>query len=548
VNDQKNLKDLRFGSFRIDSETWDVFGKDDIRIKGVGVIPVRILKHIIDSKPAIVRGSDEAVLGILSHYSKSDKEQQQNAFMKYISTLRRAMGRDEFDALFPNISKSRDLEKGMGGYRFVGSISLANEPEPQESNCEEGISPQPITEDTGEFGSQRGITVADPGLSDSVRSKESSPTLRPEFELVVDGIIINSVSELIYDDPATTAIRKACSASYERSLADLAFAIVYANRLVTGKDFGASLTIRNQPGQELAARLREICEQRAYPSEITDGHLLRDEETRNGIREDMRRFSQCMADRRNTEYFRDFMLREGTKHLGIDDSVFKEDKAPGDYKFDVVRPFYTNRQLQDGLGRATDMLMSFLPKTPPNSTDRYATNALREFVTRNVLTHITIMWEGEEYARGARARRAPHVLRSLVTMKRSDDLAGTQHQEIVRDLAVEHALTTALSGRHERNRHNIVGFLLGLRDDHPFKEIRELLNKHHLILIEADREKEIAAQIVLKQLKTLIASSTRPDNVHLGPDTAIRAIGDYGTQGYKYQLYRVFPELKPKRG
>jgi len=262
----------------------------------------------------------------------------------------------------------------------------------------------------------------------------------------------------------------------------------------------------------------------------------------------MRRFVKCMDDRYYTHFFRDYMLREGTKHLGTDDRVFQDGINPDDYEFDVGRPYYQHRHLQDDLGSATDLLVSFLPKTPQDSTDRYATNALREFATRNVLSLITIMWEGDEFARRTKARRAPHVLRALVDMKRSKDRGGTQQQEIVRDLVVEHALTTALGKMREKNRHNLVGILLNQRDDPPFKQIRDLLNKEHLIIMEAGFEKEKAARRVYQQLEALLAStSTQPDKVHLAHATAIRAMGGNRAENYQRQLYRVFPELDPNR-
>jgi hypothetical protein len=134
-------------------------------------------------------------------------------------------------------------------------------------------------------------------------------------------------------------------------------------------------------------------------------------------------------------------------------------------------------------------------------------------------------------------------------MKRSKDRGGTQHQEIVRDLVVEHALTTALRSRQEKNRHNIVGVLLNLRDDYPFKQIRALLNEQHLILMEPDPRKEQAARTVLKQLKALTASTPMAsDKVHLAHDTAIRAVGGTSAGEYQHELYRVFPELAPTRG
>jgi hypothetical protein len=151
------------------------------------------------------------------------------------------------------------------------------------------------------------------------------------------------------------------------------------------------------------------------------------------------------------------MVREAAKHLGTDDSLFQEDVDSEKYKFDVTKPYYTNRELQDALGKATDILVSFLPRTPQNSKDRYAKNALREFATQNVLSLITLMWEGEEFAKRTGAWRMPHVLRALVMRKRSPDRAGTQQQQLVRDLVVEHALTTALGHMRKKNRNNING-------------------------------------------------------------------------------------------
>jgi hypothetical protein len=449
-----------------------------------------------------------------------EREDAERSIHKYIGVLRDALG-----------GKGKSLEErkeiiDTDPYRLL-------------------IEPEEIA--AGEFAGTQGIEFSDSGVSDLGQSKASADS-NPGFTLIVDGMIINSVGELLLRDEETEDIRNDCAASYERSLEDFAFATVYASRLVTGKDFRPSLTAKNQPGQEVAARLGEICEQRAFPIEITDGHLLRGDETRSGIRDDIQRFVKCMEDRRYAHFFRDYMLREGTKHLGIDDRIFQEDIDPGDYKFNVGRPYYQNRRLQDELGSAADVLVSFLPKTPKNSTDQYATNALREFATRNVLSLITIMWEGEEFARKTKALRTPHILRALVGMKRSKDRGGTQQQEIVRDLVVEHTLTTALRRVRERNRHNIVGGLLDLRDDPPFKQIRQLLDDEHLMILEPGPEREKAARRVHQQLKVLLATtSMQPDKFHLAHATAIRSLDGIRSGDYQYELYRVFPELDRTR-
>jgi hypothetical protein len=133
-------------------------------------------------------------------------------------------------------------------------------------------------------------------------------------------------------------------------------------------------------------------------------------------------------------------------------------------------------------------------------------------------------------------------------MKRSKDRGGTQHQEIARDLVVEHALKTALSGRQEKNRHNIVGVLLNLRDDYPFKQIRKVLNDAHLELMEPDPKKDKSARRIIKQLEALTGSASMgSDKVRLARDVAVRALGGNKSGEYEDELLRVFPELAASR-
>jgi DNA-binding winged helix-turn-helix (wHTH) protein len=369
-----------------------------------------------------------------------------------------------------------------------------------------------------------------------------------DFALIVDGMIINSAGEVLHEDSDTTNIRNLCGGSYERCLEDLAFAAVYASRLVTAKDFRPSITKPNQPGLEVAARLGEICEQRSYPNDISDGRLLHMEETRNNIRADIQRLAKCVADKNHVHFFRDYMVREATKSLGMHLSLFQEDFDPAKYEYDVKRPYYQHRELQDALGKeATETLASFLPKRPPNSEDLYATNALREFVTRNVLSLITIMWESDTFAKRTGAWRMPHILRTLVAQQREHDPSRIQHQQLVRDLVVQHALMTALGQLRNKTRENMMAALLNLRDDRPFKQIRQRLNSEHLIFIEPDEQKEKDARRLIKELKSLInPSSPYIDPVTFAERSTYRAWGLAKAADYENELYRVFPELRPK--
>ena len=378
---------------------------------------------------------------------------------------------------------------------------------------------------------------------------ESSPATSSDFTLIVDGMIINSVGELLFEDRETKPIQSRCATSYKRSLEDLAFAVVYATRLVTTKDFRPSLTKADQQGQVVAARLGEICEQRKYPSHIGDGRLLQREDTRNNIQEDIRRFGKLVESRRYEHYFWDYMLREGTKHLGENDTVFQDDFDPGKYEYHVGRPYYQYRELQDDLGDATNILAGYLPKHPQNGEDPYAENALREFVSRNVLSLLTIMWEGYEVAKLQGSAKMPHVLRALVGSDRTMDQASTQNQGLLRDFAVEHALIASLKTRRADNRDSLLAALLDIRDDFPFKQIREVLDRYKLIHIEPGKEREVAARHAHKELKRLVATPyLQSDRVQFMDWSAIRAVDGRRSRLYEEELYRVFPELAPTRG
>jgi len=88
--------------------------------------------------------------------------------------------------------------------------------------------------------------------------------------------------------------------------------------------------------------------------------------------------------------------------------------------------------------------------------------------------------------------------------------------------------------------------LLNLRDDYPFKQIRELLNREHMIFVEPGPHREEKARRVLRQLKTLTASTlVQPDKIQLAHSSALRALDRTKAADYEYELYRVFPELRP---
>ena len=407
---------------------------------------------------------------------------------------------------------------------------------------------EPVLIANCEVVSEQGIAfpVSQPSASD--QSSESSSAHSSDFTLIPDGMIINSVGELLFEDSVTKPIQSICAASYRRSLEDIAFAVVYASRLYVSDGFRDSLTKPDLQGKMVAARLSEISETRKYPPNIGGGKLLLRNDSKIAIQRDIRRFAKLVTQRRNETYFRDYMLREGVKHLGLNDTLFQDDYDPAKYEYFVGKPYSQDRQLQDELGTATDILARYLPEHPPNTTDRYALNALREFASRNVLSLITIMWEGYEFAKAERSTKMPHVLRALVGSDRILDQGNTQNQEIVKDFAIEHALIAALKNRRPDNRDNLLAELLNIRDDFPFKQIRRVLNNYELLHIEPGKERELAARSAYKELKLLVGTPyMQQDKVQFMDMSVIRAVNGNRSRLYEEALYKIFPELDPSR-
>jgi hypothetical protein len=255
---------------------------------------------------------------------------------------------------------------------------------------------------------------------------------------------------------------------------------------------------------------------------------------------------QCILTPSWSHFYRDYMVRESRKYLGDNDSLFEEDGDPAKFKYDVQREYYTDRSLQDALSPAAlGALVRWLPEYSHISKRRYARKALEEFATRNVLSLITIMWEGYKYAESNKSWRVPHVLRKLVRQKAISD-TSTQQQELLRTIAVSHALAVALKQVPETKRELILTALLNLRGDYPFKDVRRILDNEHLTFMTPDSLREQKAQQIIRIINS-IDNSKAPfiDRFKLADRAALRALGSTDMRDYEADLYRVLPELAP---
>lgn len=510
-----------FGNFSIDLTECRVWKNGELvrRPDGRPLMPkaVRILIRIIEKRPQIVRGVD--VADLLDQ--RRDPGERNKDFQSYISLLRRSLGPGKFNKFILHLGKTADGGRG-GGYKFSGEVQFV---------------PDNALED---YGAQR------QNIMESV-DELAPPVSQPHsngFTIALDSMVLNSFAELIRRDDETAAIRRRGRASYERCLEDVAFALVYGSKIVTSKDFRPSLTRPNQPGRDLIGRLGEVWGHHALDEDLKDGALLADRSSCERIKADIRCFAYCLLDTKTIHFFRDYLMREAHIHLGTDSSLFQEGLSSERYEFNVGRPYYRNRRLQDAIGqKAIDQLVSFLPKCPERSRDSYATSALREFATRNVLTLITIMHETEESAKRNGMWVMPHVVRSLVK-QRSIDSLFIEQQRLLRNIAVRHALVAAFRKAKGIKGDAFIGVLMDLRDDQPFKQVRDILERENLLLLEPSRVQEEKAQKVLQFINGY-AGSEETDRFLLARQSALREMQSISPSEYKLEMYRIFPELNP---
>ncbi len=207
-------------------------------------------------------------------------------------------------------------------------------------------------------------------------------------------------------------------------------------------------------------------------------------------------------------------------------------------------PYYRNRTLQDTLpAEAVSTLTGFLPRSPREGQDLFAPSALREFVTQNVLSLITIMWEYDESALRKGMWRMPHVVRSVVKQQ-SIHKALEQHQELLRDIVVRHALVTAARQGLNTKRDRLITMLTDLRDVSPFRDVREVLEHEDLVLLEPSHIKEKRAQALLRLIGGYCGSGDR-DRFLLVRRSALRSLDSADASSYENEIHRIFPELQP---
>lgn len=200
--------------------------------------------------------------------------------------------------------------------------------------------------------------------------------------IILDGLIWQQAGELLFDTEATRAQRSSSIKSYVRALEDITFALLFSeNVAATGS---LPDVMGTNPGRDLV----KIFDERFVPIDVNHANkpedLLNDADERDLLKEMLANLTEGI--RIEAELWLAHMRREALINLGAHESLFAVQKDPSNYRF--VRTFWPDRELQDSVPKEIlDRVMNPIQ----SAIDRnIQTEAIREFVTRNVVAHVTI--------------------------------------------------------------------------------------------------------------------------------------------------------------
>ena len=386
----------------------------------------------------------------------------------------------------------------------------------------------------------------------------SAANKRRGFAISIDGIILNSASELINGTVDVAQVR-ACRLLYRSSIEDLAFALVY----------GSSLSSKWRPRHEVAADLdldhKDVPDEPAelltsqlpagvYGADHEDerfryGRVLDDEKARKRVGEYITSLGTAIAMPRTKELCQEWLVREAKTYLGEHPSLFASSISAKDLHFD--KKYYESAFLEEVSGllgqKAMNELTSFLPKVPysvqgKRKADPYSKTALREFVVLNVLTHITTMYEYEQIAEEERTHRLPFILRGAVKQQWHKD---HNKEGQLKTLLVRSALNEGLlQARDAYGREDLIQRLLWVRDDGQFIAMRARLDELSALMKEP-RSRGIAR--LVEEINSPKRQKPEPTNrVDISPTTIIAQPKIRHVNPYEYmqRLEAFFPELR----
>lgn len=486
---------------------------EECRDPRLNPLALRILVHLLRKDGEVVRATD---LEDLLDQAFTDVGRSAS-LARYIWRIRNCADKDKKMARYiRTVPKKRDAA-GIGGYRFVGHVEFSDE-----IPAIIARSPSAVTSD----------------------GKEA------EFILSMDGIIANTVGELIYER-ASDSLIAACGVSYERALEDFAFALVYGSRLMARWE--AKIEPRQlkeiEPGHRLVLALPTgVYEREVFDEDLKADSFFKDENCVNQVRSYIHSMGECLSDPFFVRLCRDWLVREAAQYLGTHPSLFTSTADRTEFQFGWK--YYRHGLLQEVpsiLGAtAFRTLLNFVPEYPTTDTgisrgDRYAEGVRVQFVSANVLTHLATMHQFEKNSARHVMRRLPYAIRCEVTKQASK----TQLQTHVHKVVVRHALLHALRGISRVDRKDLlVTVLSNLRGTYPFSVIREMLGELNLLQIVPDVSHEQRAARLVEEIRKAAGGAIDPtDRYSFARSSVLKEIGSIDLNEYRALLSEIFPPL-----
>jgi hypothetical protein len=377
----------------------------------------------------------------------------------------------------------------------------------------------------------------------------------------LDGISLQHAGELLIDFTPTLSERKICGKTYIRCLEDFCFAYTYGSHFAhTGKFPEIE---GRKPGRELCDKFFEKFEElddKGYPNVEA---FLNDVEKLRYLSDDM--MFAYKAFKSSPVFYRDWIVREATAHLGADSTIFKDVYPPNLYIFKKTPPYLKAREFQHLI---PDEFIKEMSKTIL-ATGKYSTvhpNAIKEFVSRSYLTHQVLFWWYNNLVRKKDKNyyiQMPHITRLLL---RSTVQANSKEKmyNILQEVLVRPSLMDALL--ISTDRYNLADNLKKISNDPPYPKLRDRIKN---IFEEMDEKKgERGVQTLIKEINNYSRSRSIIDIIEnfffsiptptwipspgLTVDSALffphkfalrKIIKQYKAPEYYLHLSRIFKEL-----
>jgi len=518
---------------------------------------IRILVRLIEKRGTTVRASNIPELNDYDH----NQIRQAEYLTKYISRLKRSLGKENLETYVKTIHKKRGHASTVG-YCFIGDVTFSDRP-PFPSRDEYAMADLDVRSvESGDFSGGIGF-VEDLGESredaehSTLGKNQTSRSNGPKFVLSVDGIIPNLVGELIFEKVDEETITE-CSLSYQRALEDFAFALVYGSQLRARwplrMDEQSGRGRQPEPAQHLISALPPgVYEPEIFDDDLKAEPFLKAEGNHDQIRAYIRSMGQCLQDAYFVGLCRDLIVREAATYFGIHDSLFQRAEDSSEYHFG--KEYYRHRLLEEvptligTSGFAT--LLNFVPEYPhkkwaERANDRYDGGARVQFVNEIVLTHLATMHQFEKNAERHGMWRVPYAIRAEVTKR----VSRTQAQRQLRNIVVRHALLLALRKISRIDpKELIIGVLASLRGVHPFNMIREMLEELSLLQLEPDSSRENRARRLTRDIRNAADPlRDQPRDIYsLARASVLKELAGVDFDEYKERLIELFPQLGGRR-